>query len=230
MAVIVNVVPGIHAAVDRSAVVPAAGIHEWADGTVAIARTRWPAGLLARLLPALLTGLRAILRTALLAALLAILLTAAIARRISRAGIGIAIERPQPIAQGLHLIERVLRIARLRSVTERLLRVARLLIQLIEVGSDLSLTAIAIRIHSAAQHVRTALHAAIEIRLIGLTQGIAKLGSRCVVPGREIAHGVAHLAFQACEIICELLAIVGERLHRTVGGLSSRVTARGLLR
>ena len=230
MAVIVNVVSGIHAAVDPSAVVPPAGIHELADGAVAIARTRWPARLLARLLPALLTGLRAILRTALLAALLAILLTAAIARRISRAGIGIAIKRLQAIAQRLHLIERVLRIARLRPVTERLLRVTRLLIQLIEVGSDLPFAAIAIGIRSAAQHVRAALHAAIEIRLIGLTQGIAKLGSCRVVSGREIAHGIAHLAFQAREIVRELLAIVGERLHRTVGGLSSRVTARGLLR
>jgi hypothetical protein len=112
---------------------------------------------------------------------------------------------------------------------EGLLGLVDLIAQMLQVGGDLRLGAVAGGIDAGAEPVSGALQMRFEIGLVGAFEGAAQLVGRRALAGVELAGGVAHVLFERRQIIGQPLAIGGQLLHVAFGGLRRlRVAAGGV--
>jgi hypothetical protein len=112
------------------------------------------------------------------------------------------------VAKPLDLIEGFLRILLL--AVEGLLRLMQLIIQALHAIGDGCIPAILGGIDSAANPVRTLLHAVLQVILLHAAEGFAQFAGGIRLRAAETPSGLLHLLFEPAERVGGLLTIVSE--------------------
>lgn len=85
-----------------------------------------------------------------------------------------------------------------------------LLAKALKACTDRRLDRIGVRIHALADRLRASLETGLQVGLIHLAKRFVQLGGGRALAGCESTRGVLHCLFQAGEVICQKLALIGE--------------------